>query len=122
MLAGGGAKIPLDQILAGPLRARLAFAEASESETRTLLQMLEGDALAVGTPPRHGVKAGRHAGWGPLARGAAMAHQTVVNGAVARQLTIGLILVNDRVHQQVTLQPRRREWSGVRVVHKPLYQ
>ena len=41
-LVGGGANIPLDQILAGPRRARLPFAEDEETEMGPISKLTEG--------------------------------------------------------------------------------
>ena len=70
-----GANIPLDQILAGPRRARLTFPVDEESEVRGISQMLRRE----GAPPpgRVGLKGvGRRKGWPGLGAGAHVAYQT----------------------------------------------
>ena len=53
---------------------------------------------------RSGYKAGRRVGWGPLAPGAYVAYITIPVGPRHKELTVGLVLVNDRSNQQVTVQ------------------
>ena len=75
LLVDGGALIPLDQILAGPRRARLAFARDEDSEVRPFCNMIADADVprATGTPLRSGCQAGRRRGWGSLAPGAMVA-------------------------------------------------
>ena len=72
-LLDGGAKIPLDQILAGPRRARLEFAD--EADFRPISKLIEGTRDATGALSS-GYLAGKRVGWGPLATGAMVAYQT----------------------------------------------
>ena len=118
-----GAAIPLDQILAGPQRAKLQWApsEDDDSPGRAYSEMVAGDG--VQDPLKtSGLAAGKTRGWGPLAPGANFAYQTCCNGREARKLTIGEVPVNHRAEQQVTVQVYSNQWDRVRVVHKPLYQ
>ena len=117
-LVDGGARIPLDQILSGPRRARVEF--EGESEVRGVGAMLRKESLAGADPV--GViqrKAGRRTGWGPLAAGAFVAYQTVNEGPRSRELTIGRVLVNHREERRATLRPYRGCWRGVQVAHIP---
>lgn len=121
-LVDGGARIPLDQILAGPRRARLQFAAEDESEIRLISRLIEGTRNADGQMQPSGRTAGRRAGWGPLARGDMVAYQTVFEGYRSKELTIGRVLVNDRDQQTVVVQPYEAQWSGIRVVNRLCYQ
>ena len=121
VLVDGGTPIPLDQILAGPRRARLHFATAEEGsdadppDVRSYSQMISGARTSSGDLTRDYL-AGRRKGWGPLAQGAVVAYQTAANGPSSKELTIGRVLVNDRAHQTVLLQPYEAHWSGSRAV------
>ena len=121
-LVSDGALIPLDQILAGPRRARLEFAREEDSEVRPISKLIEGTTNAPDSVLRSGFKAGRRAGWGPLAGGAIVAYQTIANGPKSKELTIGRVLVNNRDQKQVFIQPYRAMWTGTRLVHRPLFQ
>ena len=72
-------------------------------------------------PLRSGYRAGRRIGWGGLAPGAYVAYMTIPQGPRSRELTVGLVLVNHREQQEITVQPHRGKWGGVRVVHTPLF-
>ena len=125
ILVNNGAYIPLEQIIAGPRRAKLIWPRPGEEDSpeRPLSEMVAGNPHASGEPLREsGFLAGRTRGWGPICAGSFVAYQTILNGSDARDLTIGKILVNHRGEQQVTLQPYSNEWERVRVVHRPQYQ
>ena len=119
-LVDGGKNIPLDQVLAGPRRAQVHF--EPDSDVRSLGEMLAGDPNAAMPAMRSGHKAGKRAGWGPLAPGAMVAYQTVLGGPQARQLTVGKVLVNHREGQILSVQPYGAKWSGVCLQHTPLFQ
>ena len=120
-LVESGARIPLDQILAGPARAAVAL--DGESDVRGIGQMLrDEDPYAGRGPARAGAAAGVRKGWGPLAPGAYVAYQTVNGGLGARDLTVGKVLVNHRGDRRLTVQPHRGTWKQVRVVHLPQFQ
>ena len=90
ILVDGGAKIPLDQILAGPRRARLEFSD--DSDVRPVSKLIEGTRDASSS----GYLVGKRVGWGPLSTGAMVAYQAVFQGPEAKQLTIGRVLANER--------------------------
>ncbi len=96
-LVDKGAYIPLDQILAGPARANLKFEE--DSEVRGIAQMLAG-----GQKPTT-EQSNRTSGFGSVAPGAYVAYQTIDTGPKAKELTIGKVLVNNRVEQTMSVQP-----------------
>ena len=66
-LVDGGAKIPLDQIVAGPRKARLRFEE--EDDVRPYSQMVGRDSLPVTEPLRRGGTPSRTTGWGGCIKG-----------------------------------------------------
>ena len=66
-LVDGGAKIPLDQIVAGPRKARLRFEE--EEDVRPYSQMVGRDSLPVTEPLRRGGTPSRTTGWGGCIKG-----------------------------------------------------
>ena len=107
-LVDNGVRIPLNQILAGPRRAKLAFAVKDESDVRPLSQMLESTRTASGDFTKEYL-AGRRRGWGTLAKGSMVAYQTALTGAKAKDVSIGHILVNERDRQTVMLQPYKAE-------------
>ena len=116
-----GARIPLDQIIAGPPRPPVVF--DAESEVRGVGQMLQDEnKLAGKAPTLAGGAAGRRKGWGPLAPGAYVAYQTKNAGDGSKELTVGLVLVNHREDKRLTVQPHRGHWKQVRVVHVPQFQ
>jgi hypothetical protein len=80
------------------------------------------DAADLPEGARRAVKAGRKSGWGPLARGAFVAYQTVPQGVKSKQLTVGGVVLNDRESSMVTVQPYRGKWGRVRIIHVPQYQ
>ena len=90
----GGAAIPLDQILAGPWRARMDFDPDSEVRVVGVMLRREGAFAGVGTM-HSGFKAGRRTGWGPLHMGSYVAYQTVNQGPESRQLTVGKVFINN---------------------------
>ena len=120
-LVDDGARVPLDQVLAGPARPNVAFPE--ETEVRGIGQMLREEHRDAGQPPvRSGAAAGKRKGWGPLAPGAHVAYQTRNGGDGSKDLTVGKVLINHREDRRVTLQPHRGCWRAVRVVHLPQFQ
>ena len=119
VLVDGGAKIPLDQILAGPSRARLEFAD--ESDLRPYSELIEGTRNASGTLSS-GYRAGVRGGWGPLATGDMVAYRTKFNGPDAKLVSVGRVLVNERDRMVVDIQPYQAKWSQTKVTHHPLYQ
>ena len=70
----------------------------------------------------HLARPGKRAGWNNLSRGAIVAYQTFPQGPLAKQLTLGKVLANDRENQTITVQPYRSKWLFVKIVHRPLYQ
>ena len=119
-LVDKGARIPMDQIIAGPRRARLQF--AAETDARPMSQLIEGSQYGPGVKKPSGKLAGRRVGWGPLARGAMVAYHVCFQGPKSKNLQIGRVLVNDRDRQTVMLQPYEGQWSGIRIAHRPYYQ
>ena len=83
-LVDGGANIPLDQILAGPRRSKIAFEPDDQSEVRGIGQMLRREGAA---PPTRGrlCGAGRRKGWTGLSGGACVAYQTVARGPAEKE-------------------------------------
>ena len=55
-------------------------------------------------------------------KGAMVAYQTVIGGPASKELTVGRVLVNHRGDQQISMQPYNGKWSGVRLIHVPLFQ
>ena len=72
-----GAAIPLDQILAGPQRAKLEWAPSDDDDSpgRAYSEMVAGEGLPDPLKTS-GFPAGKTKGWGPLAPGAFVAYQT----------------------------------------------
>ena len=68
------------------------------------------------------VRPGKRAGWGNLTRGCMVAYQTIPQGPLARQLSVGRVLSNDREGQVLHVQPHLAQWKFVKIVHVPLYQ
>ena len=120
-LVDSGRKIPFDQILAGPRRARLQFAEEEENEVRHISKMIEVTRLADGTMSS-GFRAGKRLGWGPLVGGCLVAYQTILNGPEQKKLSVGRVLINDRDKPMLVLLPYSGQWSGVKAVHRPYFQ
>ena len=89
-LVDRGARIPLDQILSGPRRARLRFAEGDGAGVRSVSQLIEGSRDASGDLTS-GHLAGRRTGFQDLSRGAMIAFQTKLKGPEAKELTVGRI-------------------------------
>ena len=121
-LVDKGRKIPLDQIVAGPRRARFAhlLEDKEGGDVRPISAMVQGSRTSSGEVLRD--RAGRKHGWTPLHKGCMVAYQTVANGPEAKELTIGRVIINDTQARIVTLQPYQACWSGTRIVHRPLYE
>ena len=124
VLVRGGALIPLDQVVTGPRRARLALEgkEALDSGERPVSGMICGDDRVGGPPTSAGYMAGQRKGWAQLAPGTFVAYQTYHNGPKAKSLTVGKVIANSRPDKSVTVQPHEGYWTGVRVAHRALYQ
>ena len=117
-LVDDGANIPLDQILAGPRRAKLDFPPEEDTEVRGIGQMLPQE----GAPPsgRSGLRGtGRRKGWSGLSLGAYVAYQTTGQGPNAKDLSVGKVLRNAREEQKVLVHPYEGLWEQLR--KKPLY-
>ena len=86
-MVDGGANIPLDQILGGPVRNPLIWEK--DNEVRSAGQML--DEVHKGVLDAHGDKrVGPRLGWGKLAPGAYVAYQQQIGSAPsARKLSVG---------------------------------
>ena len=69
----------------------------------------------------HQSRPGKRTGWGNLSRGAIVAYQTFSQGPLAKKLSIGKVLANDRPNQTITVQPYLSRWLFVKIVHIPLY-
>ena len=78
-LVDNGKCIPLDQILSGPRRARLRFADEGSAGVRSVSQLIEGSRDASGDLTS-GHLAGRRTGFQDLSRGAMIAYQTKAKG------------------------------------------
>ena len=102
-LVDNGANIPLDQILAGPRRSKLAFEPDSQSEVRGIGQMLRREN-APHTQGRF-KSTGRRKGWTSLSGGAHVAYQTAEKGPSANELTIARVIKNLQSEQRVLVQP-----------------
>ena len=120
-LVDEGRKIPLDQILAGPRRSRLYWADVDDSDVRPMSKLLDGNRNASAELTRE-FYAGRRRGWGPLPPGSMVAYQTIPNGPQSQELTIGRVLVNDRERLLVILQPYDAHWHRTKIIHRPYYQ
>jgi len=117
-LVDGGACIPVDQILAGPMRSKLEFPAPSETEVRGWSHMLRGTgAPLAGRAGQRGI--GRKRGWSGLGPGSHVAYQT--RGA-SRELTIGKVLRNNKNETTVLIHPYKGLWRQMRVIHLPLYR
>jgi hypothetical protein len=118
-----GALIPLDQIIAGPRRARIEFEkDQSHNEVRPFSDLLNHSALPVTAPLRTGGYASKSKGWGSLAPGAEVAYQVHPTGPDQRRLQIGRVLANHRDEKFVVVQPMLASWTGMHIVHKLQYQ
>ena len=74
---GGGADIPLDQILAGAYRSVVKFGDRDD-DVRGLGEMLRGEtgpSTGHRVTPRRGTSTGPRQGWTGLAPGAHVAYQ-----------------------------------------------
>ena len=108
-LIGGGVAVPMDQILAGPRRARINV--EVESDCRGFSDMLSGEgAPGAGEPEivrMHSgpMKSSRRKRWTEVGKGAYVAYQTTGSGPRRRMLSIGRIISNSVYAQTVLLQP-----------------
>ena len=114
-LVDGGADIPLEQILAGPMRSKLAFEQGPSGE-RSLGQMISGqgnDGL-----PAEVVASGwnkkQTQSWNDLTKGQCVAYRT----GTSRELSVGFILYNNRAEKSVSIQVCRSIWTGAALRHR----
>ena len=120
-LIDGGRNIPLDLILAGPRRSKLAF-DAPQAEVRGIGEMIRGE----GAPPVTGLSTlvrgtGPRKGWAPLGRGAYMAYKTAATVLAETELTVGRVICNEKQEMRILVQPCRGIWQRVRATHHPEY-
>ena len=114
----GGADIPLEQILAGPKRGLLKF-ETSGGD-RSIGQMIGGtgqDGLPVEVKAT-GWKPGKKKGWAGLVKGQIITYQS----DKSRELSVAVVLHNDKNNQRVEAHSCRSTWSGTTVRHLKEYR
>ena len=138
-----GRTIPLDQIIAGLVRAQLAF-DTERSEVRALSAMINelsggpsADTAAAAENSRTEArrsgqllrggraitkKASLRTGWEMLGPGSMIAYKKVSAGPAIKEVEIGRVSINDDEHKRVIVQPYKAIWSGVDCRHVPLYQ
>ena len=115
----GGEDIPLEQILAGPRRGLLKF-ESSPEEGRSVGQMIDGSGLEnlpAGVKAT-GWKPSKTKGWRGLRRGQFIAYRS----DNSRELSVAMVLYNDKDSQSVNAHSCRSLWSGMAVQHRKEYR
>jgi hypothetical protein len=107
-----GTDIPLEQILAGPRRGLLKF-EHSPDADRSVGQMISGTGVD-GLPAEvraTGWKASKTKGWRGFQKGQVVAYRPDAN----KELSVAMVLYNDRNNQSVSTHSCRSVWSGTAV-------